>query len=208
LSDTTTLIRFSIPNLHPSPPATPAPARNPHKSLRHRRGFTMVKNFRKRSLESDAADNSDDEDTRRVALEEIRYMQKLRERKLGIPAASVATGAAGSATTDASSARGRGGSGAGAPGEEDLVLQDTFAQETAVTIEDPNMLRYVENELLKKRGKTIEVNDKDDKDEVDELYVVPDHLKVRKKNMEESSTQWTTGIAEVQLPIEVQIEKY
>ena len=64
-SGTTTLIRFGIPNLHPSPPATPAPARNPHKSLRHRRGFTMVKNFRKRSLESDAADNSDDEDTRR-----------------------------------------------------------------------------------------------------------------------------------------------
>jgi hypothetical protein len=39
-------------------------------------------------------------------------------------------------------------------------------------------LRYVENELLKKRGKPIELNDKDDKDEVDELYVVPDHLKV------------------------------
>ncbi|XP_037443520.1 uncharacterized protein LOC119311907 [Triticum dicoccoides] len=63
-------------------------------------------------------------------------------------------------------------------------------------------VRYVENKLLKNRGKTIEVNDKDDKDEVDELYVMPDHLKVRKKNMEESSTQWTTGIAEVQLPIE------
>ncbi|KAI4983280.1 hypothetical protein ZWY2020_023772 [Hordeum vulgare] len=166
----------------------------------------MVKNFRKRSLESDAADNSDDEDTRRVALDEIRYMQKLRERKLGIPAASVATGAASAAgATDGSSARGRGGSGAGAAGEEDLVLQDTFAQETAVTIEDPNMLRYVENELLKKRGKAIEVNDKDDKDQVDELYVVPDHLKVRKKNMEESSTQWTTGIAEVQLPIEYKL---
>ncbi|KAM0828371.1 hypothetical protein ACQ4PT_067603 [Festuca glaucescens] len=167
----------------------------------------MPKNFRKRSLEPDAADHSDGEDVRRVALEEIKYMQKLRERKLGIPAASVATGAA-AATTDGSSARGRGGGGAGAAGEagkEDLVLQDTFAQETAVTIEDPNMLRYVENELLKKRGKPIELNDKDDKDEVDELYVVPDHLKVRKKNLEESSTQWTTGIAEVQLPIEYKL---
>ena len=45
-------------------------------------------------------------------------------------------------------------------------------------------MRYVENKLLKKnerlkkRGKMIEVNDKDDKDEVDELYVVPDHLKL------------------------------
>ena len=67
-------------------------------------------------------------------------MQKLRERKLGIPAASVATGAV-AATTDGSSARGRGGGGSGVAGEgkEDLVLQDTFAQETAVTIEDPNM---------------------------------------------------------------------
>uniref|UniRef100_A0A0E0CH29 Uncharacterized protein n=1 Tax=Oryza meridionalis TaxID=40149 RepID=A0A0E0CH29_9ORYZ len=37
---------------------------------------------------------------------------------------------------------------------------------------------------------------------VDELYTlpVPDHLKER-KNSEESSTQWITGIAEVQLPI-------
>lgn len=63
-------------------------------------------------------------------------MQKLRERKLGIPADPVA------ASTNGSSSRGRGGGGASAAGEaekEDLVLQDTFAQETAVTIEDPNM---------------------------------------------------------------------
>lgn len=64
-------------------------------------------------------------------------MQKLRERKLGIPAGTAA------ASTNGSSARGgRVGSGAAAAGEaekEDLVLQDTFAQETAVTIEDPNM---------------------------------------------------------------------
>lgn len=39
-------------------------------------------------------------------------------------------------------------------------------------------MRYVENELLKKRGRMIQVDDKDDKDQVDELYVVPDHLKV------------------------------
>jgi len=73
---------------------------------------------------------------RSVALEEIKYMQKLRERKLGIPAGPAA------ASTNGSSARGRVGSGAAAAGEaekEDLVLQDTFAQETAVTIEDPNM---------------------------------------------------------------------
>ena len=63
-------------------------------------------------------------------------MQKLRERKLGIPADPAA------ASTNGSSARGRVGGGGAAVGEaekEDLVLQDTFAQETAVTIEDPNL---------------------------------------------------------------------
>ena len=63
-------------------------------------------------------------------------MQKLRERKLGIPADPAA------ASINGSSARGRVGGGGAAVGEaekEDLVLQDTFAQETAVTIEDPNM---------------------------------------------------------------------
>jgi hypothetical protein len=105
----------------------------------------MRKNFRKRNLEADAAaDHSDDDDARRVALEEIKYMQKLRERKLGIPAAAAAAGASSAASADGASPRGRGGGGGGlaAGGDaekEDLVLQDTFAQETAVTIEDPNM---------------------------------------------------------------------
>lgn len=162
----------------------------------------MPRNFRKRGIEPDTDDRSDDEDTRRVALEEIKYMQKLRERKLGIPAGPAA------ASTNGSSARGRVGSGAAAASEaekEDLVLQDTFAQETAVTIEDPNMLRYVETELAKKRGKMVDVGHKEEMDHVDELYTVPDHLKVKKKNSEESSTQWTTGIAEVQLPIEYKL---
>ncbi|WVZ57089.1 hypothetical protein U9M48_007525 [Paspalum notatum var. saurae] len=163
----------------------------------------MPRNFRKRSIEPDSDDRSDDEDTRRVALEEIKYMQKLRERKLGIPADPAA------ASNNGSSARGRVGGGAAAAGEaekEDLVLQDTFAQETAVTIEDPNMLRYVETELAKKRGKMVDVGHEEEMDHVDELYTVPDHLKVKKKNSEESSTQWTTGIAEVQLPIEYKLK--
>jgi hypothetical protein len=63
-------------------------------------------------------------------------MQKLRERKLGIPADPVA------ASTNGSSAPGRGRGWASAAGDaekEGLVLQDTFAQETAVIVEDPNM---------------------------------------------------------------------
>uniref|UniRef100_A0A0E0JWL6 Uncharacterized protein n=1 Tax=Oryza punctata TaxID=4537 RepID=A0A0E0JWL6_ORYPU len=45
-------------------------------------------------------------------------------------------------------------------------------------------------------GNVIDVKDKEEKQQVVELYPMEDHLKVR-KNPEESSTQWTTSIAEV-----------
>ncbi|CAI5968721.1 unnamed protein product [Closterium sp. NIES-65] len=72
------------------------------------------------------------------ALEEVRLLQQQRVRLKGIAADGALTGAEG--------AEGKGG-GAGAQGEageegeggEELVLQDTFAQETAITVEDPNM---------------------------------------------------------------------
>jgi hypothetical protein len=39
-------------------------------------------------------------------------------------------------------------------------------------------LRYVETELAKKRGKMIDVGNGEENDHVDELYTMPDHLKV------------------------------
>lgn len=65
----------------------------------------------------------------RLALEEVKFLQKQRERKPGI-----------SALPTAESTPRHPCEKADADGEkEDLVLQDTFAQETAVTVEDPNM---------------------------------------------------------------------
>ncbi|KAG7595555.1 Telomere length and silencing protein 1 [Arabidopsis suecica] len=166
------------------------------------------RNFRKRSFEEEKEDNdlnkaaiSDEEEKRRLALEEVKFLQKLRERKLGIPALSTAQSSIGKVKpVEKTEAEGE---------KEELVLQDTFAQETAVLIEDPNMVKYIEQELAKKRGRNI-----DDAEEVenelkrveDELYKIPDHLKVKKRSSEESSTQWTTGIAEVQLPIEYKLK--
>ncbi|KAK1279276.1 hypothetical protein QJS04_geneDACA004744 [Acorus gramineus] len=173
----------------------------------------MKKNFRKRTHDEEA--ESGDEEERRLALEEVKFLQKQRERKTGIaanfpvPAQTVGGvgGGGGSGGSDRGGLRRPSEKGDG-DGEEELVLQDTFAQETAVTIEDPNMLRYVEQELAKRRGKTIDAADQVDNDlkrAEDELYAIPEHLKVRKRNSEESSTQWTTGIAEVQLPIEYKL---
>ncbi|CAA7056209.1 unnamed protein product [Microthlaspi erraticum] len=165
------------------------------------------RNFRKRNFEEEEEDDlskaaiSDEEEQRRLALEEVKFLQKQRERKLGIPALSTAQNSIGKAKpVEKTEAEGE---------KEELVLQDTFAQETAVLIEDPNMVKYIEQELAKKRGRNI-----DDAEEVenelkrveDELYMIPDHLKVKKRSSEESSTQWTTGIAEVQLPIEYKLK--
>ncbi|KAL1220304.1 Protein COP1 SUPPRESSOR 2 [Cardamine amara subsp. amara] len=165
------------------------------------------RNFRKRKLEDEEEDdiskaaNLDEEETRRLALEEVKFLQKQRERKLGIPALLTAQNSTGKVKAmEKTEVEGE---------KEELVLQDTFAQETAVLIEDPNMVKYIEQELAKKRGKNL-----DDAEEVenelkrveDELYKIPDHLKVKKRSSEESSTQWTTGIAEVQLPIEYKLK--
>lgn len=76
-------------------------------------------------------------------------------------------------------------------------------------VEDPNMVKYVEQELAKKRGRNINKSDQvenDIKSAEDELYKIPEHLKVKKRTSDEGSTQWTTGIAEVQLPIEYKLK--
>lgn len=173
-----------------------------------------AKNFRKRSIETEEENphfkqkDSDDEQERRLALEEVKFLQKQREKKSGLPAIITTTvqggGGGSSGLVSKVSEKNEGGDGE----NEELVLQDTFAQETAVMVEDPNMLRYVEQELAKKKGKNIdEANqvENDIKHAEDELYKIPDHLKVKRRNSEESSTQWTTGIAEVQLPIEYKL---
>ncbi|RAL41547.1 hypothetical protein DM860_010341 [Cuscuta australis] len=172
------------------------------------------KSFRKRSF---VDEEEDDEQDRRSALEEVKFLQKQREKKLGIPAVQTAAQPAPGCGPGATSNGIAGGlvakpvneKGEGDGEKDDLVLQDTFAQETAVMVEDPNMLRYIDQELAKKRGGDITATNEADsevKHAEDELYQIPEHLKVKRRNSEESSTQWTTGIAEIQLPIEYKLK--
>lgn len=156
------------------------------------------KRFRKRNA-PEAGEQSDDDEEIRSTLEEVKFLQKQRERSNGVVANQLGQPAGGANSNVAEKGEGEGEN-------EEQVLQDTFAQETAVTIEDPNMLKYIEQEMAKKRGReTSEVGEEVKPPEVD-LYVIPEHLKVRKRNGEESSTQWTTGIAEVQLPVEYKLK--
>lgn len=160
---------------------------------------------KKRALLADDAEDGEEEEQRRLALEEMKFLQKQRERKAGIPANEISEAVVSKIGDNNSNNINNTNKAEGEGEKEELVLQDTFAQETAVTVEDPNMLKYVEQELAKKRGKQIGKNTEETKPPEDDLYVVPDHLKVRRRNSEESSTQWTTGIAEVQLPIEYKL---
>ncbi|KAL7263895.1 hypothetical protein ACSBR1_001946 [Camellia fascicularis] len=157
-----------------------------------------TKNFRKRNIEdvveedqilrNNGSDNEEEE--RRLALEEVKFLQKQRDKKWGIAAISSST------IVQRSGVGGGGGGGGGlvakkasekndGDGEKDeLVLQDTFAQETAVMVEDPNMLRYVEQELAKKRGKNVDVANQVEnevKHAEDELYKIPEHLKEKRR---------------------------
>ncbi|KAH6770475.1 integrator complex subunit-like protein [Perilla frutescens var. hirtella] len=174
-----------------------------------------ARNFRKRSIEVEDEDQDPDHEKRlALSLEEVKFLQRQREKKSGIPALPTLQPSAAAATTTtstmaASLARSNvNDKNEGDIEKDDLVLQDTFAQETAVMVEDPNMLRYVEQELAKKRGKNIDEENQVEnevKRAEDELYKIPEHLKVKKRSSEENSTQWTTGIAEVQLPIEYKL---
>ncbi|KAK2376736.1 protein COP1 SUPPRESSOR [Trifolium repens] len=179
------------------------------------------KNYRKRSIPTEEENDqlpqsqqnnnndSDDEQERRLALEEIKLLQKQRERKSGIPATLTLHQSSQPGVSTAKPIDKNDGGGGDGGDNDDLVLQDTFAQETAVMDEDPNMVKYIEQELAKKRGRNIDAEDQVEnelKRAEDELYTIPDHLKVKKRNSEESSTQWTTGIAEIQLPIEYKLK--
>ncbi|KAL7607548.1 hypothetical protein Lser_V15G15145 [Lactuca serriola] len=79
--------------------------------------------------------------TIRCALEEIKFLQKLRERKSGVPAiAQTGQVAAVSGVNNAGGLVPKGGDKGEADGEkDDLVLQDTFAQKTDVMDEDPHI---------------------------------------------------------------------
>lgn len=127
-----------------------------------------AKNFRKRSIEVEDEDedherrcyssnllifsilmSASDPDKRysirlALALEEVKFLQKQREKKAGIPALltpAPSAAAGGSATNGSTSClpRNVNDKNEGDIEKDDLVLQDTFAQETAVMVEDPNM---------------------------------------------------------------------
>eukprot|EP00897_Mesotaenium_endlicherianum_P002218 jgi/Mesen1/2023/ME000148S01131 len=154
------------------------------------------KHMRKRKPVEEDSDGEEEKSVDvRSTLEEVKALQRQRDRVKGM--AAEYQGVAAAAPTQAVDPDQEGG--------EELVLQDTFAQETAVIVEDPNMVKYVEQELARRRG--IQVDAKEDATTAEEdLYSIPDHLKVQKRVQDEGTAAWTTGIAEVQLSIDFKLK--
>lgn len=83
-----------------------------------------------------------------MSLEEVKFLQRQREKKSGIPALptpapSAAVGGVTANGSTSSLARNLNDKNEGDIEKDDLVLQDTFAQETAVMVEDPNMYLFI-----------------------------------------------------------------
>ncbi|GAQ87028.1 hypothetical protein KFL_003260110 [Klebsormidium nitens] len=152
------------------------------------------KQFRKRK----AAESDDDEEELdvRSALEETKYLQRLRERGKGIDAEKLGTGAKAKEATEVPPEE--------APNDSEHALLDTFKQETTVTVEDPAMQRYIEEELAKRRGTAVQKAEQATNE--NELFMTPEHLRVRKRGDVDLGSSWTTGIVEVQLPVDYKLK--
>lgn len=88
-------------------------------------------------------------------------------------------------------------------------LGNTFSVETNQRDEDADMMKYIEEELAKRRGQIEEPQPKPQStlDEKDVLFHVPEHLRksTSKKSEEMLSNQMLSGIPEVDLGIEERI---
>jgi len=72
------------------------------------------------------------------------------------------------------------------------------------------MVKFIENELAKRRAGMAGADDEDEAavqlTEEEMLWQTPDELSVRKLEGEETADRWLTGIVEVQLPMDYKLK--
>lgn len=174
---------------------------------------------RKTTVEDSDEDKSDDESLK-TALEEAKELQKLRKRPNGVSIEDLATIKTKqkelSVEKDPLKLKTGGFVDIKLLKREISQVEDidqigtSFAVETNRRDEDADMLKYVEEELAKKKGiASVEENiDDRPKNADDALYELPDHIKVqtsRKKTEDMLSNQMLSGIPEVDLGIDTKI---
>ncbi|XP_059146470.1 splicing factor C9orf78 homolog isoform X2 [Physella acuta] len=155
-------------------------------------------------------------------MEALRSLQKMRSYQHGVSAASLALGKKIPKTEEVSDAdpfkMKTGGivdmkalKKKSLKGEEVEAIGTAFAAETNRRDEDAEMLKYVEEELARRKGhhKQEESLSNKQKSQTDSLYDLPEHLKKyssEKKSEDMLSNQMLSGIPEIDLGIDAKIK--
>jgi len=181
----------------------------------------------RRTVQQDSSSDSDNESedmSTTEKLEALRALQKMRNRQKGVSAASLALGKKIAKTEEISDAdpfkMKTGGlvymkdiKSKDIQGETKEAIGTAFAAETNRRDEDAEMLKYVEEELARRKGHLKEEDEVKVKDihktQADLLYELPEHLKKfssEKRSEDMISNQMLSGIPEVDLGIEAKIK--
>nr|XP_039248194.1 telomere length and silencing protein 1 homolog [Styela clava] len=183
------------------------------------------RNIRRKRQES----SDEDEDKSVVGIVEItREMQKIRKRQAGVNAVALATGAkmtneqelliendpfklGTGGLIDMRRVKDRNRDRTYEDTDRDVTnLGTTFSAETNRRDEDAELKIYIEKELQKRKGITNDDENKTSniKSAEDQLFALPDHLKISVKNQSEEmlSNQMLSGIPEIDLGIEAKIK--
>ncbi|KAK4885793.1 hypothetical protein RN001_002064 [Aquatica leii] len=200
-------------------------------SQRSKHKFKPIKRkqLRKRKISNDDTE-SDNEDDLIIKLEETRELQNLRRRQHGISINGLENGSKASGDDDACSDPFKVKSGGmvnmqalrcGKLKQVDDVydtgIGTQFSVETNKRDEDEEMMKYIEEQLAKRKGNRADEIIEDEEElkkpkylspEEAALQAVPNHLRESstRKNEEMLSNQMLSGIPEVDLGIEAKIK--
>lgn len=183
------------------------------------------RNYRKRRETEEEGDNQQEPASVTEAIEERKELQGFRKKRGGVSAAALALGKklapeeevesdpfklkTGGLVELNSLIQDRNRDREGEDKEKSINLGANFAAETNRRDEDTHMLKYIEEEMAKRKGVQLEktVQSKP-KSKEDLLYQVPENINVKSKIMaseEMLSNQMLSGIPEVDLGIEAKI---
>ncbi|KAK9761982.1 hypothetical protein K7432_012693 [Basidiobolus ranarum] len=175
------------------------------------------RNYRKRLVEEDEVSSqdqsrdstptaaADDSDEIGENLQELLELRKFRRRQQGIDVQVLDKGDPRSKKKRQADVKKDEES-----EEKRPKVLETFTTQTDALDVDKHMMAYIEEEMRKRNGSTSQEDALDgDKNSSNELFQVPDHLKVEKKPINETninlSTTMLTAIPEVDLGIDTRL---
>lgn len=185
------------------------------------------RNYRRRNDSDEQDDEQSNDIDIQEKLEELKEMQKFRIRPKGVSASGLAFGAKVDATEDVghdpfklktggildlNTVKDRDRDRSGEGSDKDVTsLGSNFSQETNRRDEDVEMLKFIEDEISRRKGIDKKESKQVEKPKTKEdlLYQLPDNINVSSKVMKSEemlSNQMLSGIPEVDLGIHAKIK--